>query len=121
MRIAVAVHGSPYSSEAAKSALRFVKAAAAQDHEIYRVFFYHDAVLLACGAGNRSLQEDWQAFADQHGSELAVCVSAAERRSLGTSVHDGGVAATAPHFELVGLGQLIDAAISADRLVTFSA
>lgn len=97
------------------AAQRFAEAVLNAGHGIGRVFFYKDAVVV----GNRfvpaesSLREGWCELARRGGFELAVCIAAAERRGVvdGKSVADG--------FGIVGLGQLVDAMESGDRLVTF--
>ena len=51
---AIAVHGAPYGSQAADSALRFARAALAAGHRIERVFFYHDGVYTASALASGS-------------------------------------------------------------------
>ena len=75
--------------------------------------------------GRRVLRQRWAELASAHDVELVLCIASAVRRGLldateaarherqGPSIHPG--------FELAGLGQLIDAAAGADRLVTFGA
>lgn len=128
MRFALVVLGAPYASEAGFSALRFARAALASGHGIYRVFFYADGVYCAqqgrpAAEGAPDLTAGWQAFAKQHAVELAVCVGASARRGIQDEKTAQGLTSNqpAPGFEITGLGQLIDAAIHADRLVTFGA
>ena len=130
MRLAIAVHGAPYSSQAARSALRFARAAIAADHTIHRVFFYHDGVHSASllnvpPQDEPSPQAGWRELAEAHQVELAVCIAASLKRGIvdadeaaryelpGSNVH--------PAFVIVGLGQLIEAIGSSDRFVTFAA
>lgn len=120
MQFALVVLGAPYASEAGFSALRFAKAALANGHDVYRVFFYADGVYCAQqgsppAEGAPDLVAGWQAFAKSHPVELRVCVGASGRRGIQASGQ------LASGFEIAGLGQLIDAAITADRLVTFGA
>ena len=51
-------------------------------------------------------------MAENHGVELIVCVAAAMRRGINDDLLEAG-------FQISGLGQLIEAGIEADRLVTF--
>jgi tRNA 2-thiouridine synthesizing protein D len=54
----------------------------------------------------------WSKLAEEHGVDLVVCVAAALRRGIKDEV-------LAPGFRISGLGQLVEAGIEADRLVTF--
>jgi tRNA 2-thiouridine synthesizing protein D len=130
MIISITVHGRPVSSQSARSALRFAKAAAAGDHELYRVFFYHDAVHLAdtnvvTPQDESALLDEWLAFADEVEIELAVCIAACLKRGIINEEererYDRAAANAHPSFAVVGLGQLIEAAMVSDRLITFAA
>ena len=130
VKIAIAVYGAPYSSQASSSALRFAETAVAMGHSIVRVFFYHDAVHVAndfivAPQDEVDVAASWVELAQRTGTELAVCVAA----SLKRGVVDAAEAARqekargdlrAP-FRIVGLGQLIEAVGESDRLVTFAA
>lgn len=121
MIFSIAVSGSPQATEAPRSALAFARAAAARGHSIHRVFFYGDGVAIASsiGANNKdTLARDWLSFAEASQTELAVCVAAAERRGIAPadSAEEGAAA-----FNFVGLGQLAEAAIVSDRVLTFPA
>lgn len=130
MQIALAVYGAPQSSQASHSALRFAQAAVAAGHEVSRVFFYQDGVLGATTLAappqdEHDPHEEWRKFAALSGAELVVCVASALRRGIldeteATRYEKTG-ASLGPPFAISGLGQLIDAAIEADRLVTFGA
>lgn len=112
------------------SALRFARAAVAAGHKISRVFFYQDGVysgntFAAPPQDEENVVEGWQAFAGQHGSELIVCVASALRRGVvdqsEADRYEKQGANLAEPFQIAGLGQLIDSALEADRLVTFGA
>jgi len=130
MRISIAVHGAPYSTEAPFTALRFARAALAAGHDIQRVFFYHDGIHTASALtvppqDEASPVPAWVELAELNGIELAVCIAAALKRGVvdadeqrryelpGYNVH--------PAFAIVGLGQLLEAIGSSDRFVTFAA
>lgn len=130
MKFALTVHGAPYASEASGSALRFARAATDAGHSIVRVFFYHDGVTLANGSivppqDEQDLSKAWATLARERSFELAVCIAASLKRGIIDEAERqryGVPAATlASGFEIVGLGQLIDAVLDADRLVTFAA
>ena len=130
MIISLAVHGGPYGSSSARSALQFSRAALSRGHELYRVFFYHDGVraadtLSVTPQDEESLVTQWAALHLDHGVELAVCIAAALKRGVlneeERARYDRSAANLHPAFEIVGLGQLIDATITSDRFVTFGA
>ncbi|MYD45595.1 MAG: sulfurtransferase complex subunit TusD [Gammaproteobacteria bacterium] len=118
--ISLLVQGSPFSSHACEQALEFAKATIRNQHKLYRVFFYKDAVLIAnrshkVPSDESNIQHEWIEFASQQNIQLCVCVGACERRGVnnqqGTDSREG--------FEIVGLGQLTEAMFESDRLVTF--
>lgn len=129
MKIALAVHGAPYSSQASDTALRFARAALTAGHQIPRVFFYHDGVHAASALAvppqdEPSPQEGWAELAEAHGVELAVCIAAALKRGVVNAEEQARYELSAsnlhPAFAIVGLGQLVDAVLNTDRLVTFA-
>lgn len=130
MRFAIAIYGAPASSLSAESALRFAESALAAGHEIHRVFFYHDGVyaanaLAVAPQDERDVGARWATLAERHGFELGVCVAAALRRGVIDAAeadrYERPASNLRPPFRILGLGQLIEAAVEADRLVTFPA
>lgn len=130
MIISLAIHGHPSSSSSARSALRFLEAAVAAGHEVYRVFFYHEAVELAdrnvvLPQDESPLLDSWVELAERHQVQLAICIAAALRRGVLNEEerdrYERPAANAHPAFEVVGLGQLIDAVVQSDRFVTFAA
>jgi tRNA 2-thiouridine synthesizing protein D len=130
MNIAIVVHGDGAGGESPFAALRFARAVLAKGHRIHRVFFYHGGVNLANALAVQpqdelDIADEWAKFADTNGIELAVCVAAALRR--GILGHDDAerysrpAASVKAPFQIVGLGQMIEAAIEADRFITFAA
>ncbi|HKI74906.1 MAG TPA: sulfurtransferase complex subunit TusD [Pseudomonadales bacterium] len=130
MKFAIVVHGAPYASGSSWSALHFARAVIRSGHEIYRVFFYHDAVytasaLMAPPQDELDVHGQWVDLSKQHTVELVVCIASSLRRGMldeteadryekpGHNLDDA--------FVISGLGQLIDAGLNADRLVTFGA
>lgn len=128
MKFSVLINEGPYTHQASDSAYQFTKAALEKGHEIFRVFFYHDGVNNATDytvppQDDRNLQVLWSELAEKHELDLVVCIAAAQRRGIldeneqkrqGKSGNN-----IAPGFRISGLGQLIEAGIQSDRLVTF--
>ena len=128
MRYALLVLEAPHARGASHGALRFARAAVDRGHTVHRVFFYGDGVhngssLATPPQDEQDLVGEWRNFALTNGIELAVCVAAALRRGvLDDNERDRYERAAAnldPAFVLTGLGQLAEAALEADRIVTF--
>ena len=117
MKFTLMVSEGPYTHQASDTAYQFAAAAIAKGHEVFRVFFYHDGVynstkLTEPPQDDRHIVQRWQKLASEHKIDLVVCVAAALRRGI----KDENLA---PGFRISGLGQLVEAGIEADRLVTF--
>lgn len=122
------IQSSPDNPSVSSSALAFAKALLQRNHSIYRVFFYGEAVLLA---GNipvlpqdePDLYKAWREFIEQHKLDAVVCVAAAVKRGLLNAAerarYEKPAATLADTYELSGLGQLIDASVRSDKLITF--
>lgn len=130
MKFAIVVHGAPYASESSWSALHFAKAVLEAGHQLYRVFFYHDGVyngnaLMAPPQDELDLRGEWSEFARQNQLELMVCIASSLRRGMLDATeatrYEKPAHNLAAEFEVAGLGQLIDAGLNADRVVTFGA
>ena len=128
VKLAIAVYGAPTSSEAPYSALRFARAARERGHEVLRVFFYYEAVAIANALvvppqGERDIGAEWSAFGREHGVELVACIAASLRRGIVDSTEAARYGLAAHNlrepFMLLGLGQFIEMAANADRIVTF--
>ena len=128
MKFGLLVNEGPYTHQAADSAYAFAQAAIEKGHEVFRVFFYHDGVnngtrLMTPPQDDRHVQRRWSDLADEHGVDLVVCVAAAQRRGIcdADEARRNGKDAEniAPGFRISGLGQLVEAAIECDRMVTF--
>jgi tRNA 2-thiouridine synthesizing protein D len=128
MRFAIQINASPYHSNTGHSAYQFIKAALAQGHEVFRVFFYHEGIYHAFKHNTPpddelQLTSCWSELAKQHQVDLVVCLSAAQRRGLLCTdeaqrqhKQDDELAAG---FRIGGLGQWVDALIEADRVIVF--
>lgn len=128
MIFSVSVLSAPYADQAAFSAYKFVEASLHNGHEVRRVFFYGEGVLNANHLNTPpqdeiDLYEAWKTLASSHQVELIVCIASALRRGVldqneAQRYEKNGSSMQAP-FILSGLGQLMDAAIESDRLITF--
>lgn len=128
MKLSVLINEGPYQHQASDTALQFTKAALEKGHEIFRVFFYNDGVnngtrYTIPPQDDRNLQVSWSELAEKHELDLVVCIAAAQRRGIldeneaKRQGKDGDN--IAPGFRISGLGQLVEAGIQSDRLVTF--
>ncbi len=127
MRFAIAVF-SPAHAPSSRRALRFAEAALAGGHQIERLFFYQDGVHSA--SGNIVAPQDeldsaaqWRQFITEHRLDAVVCIAAALRRGVldaaQASRYQRDAANLPAPWVLSGLGQLHEAAQSADRLICF--
>ena len=117
MLFAVTINEGPYQHQASDSAYLFCRMVLEKGHELRRVFFYNDGVNNASSLtepplDDRNIVNRWSKLAAEHKVDLVVCVAAALRRGI----RDENLAAG---FRISGLGQLVEAGIEADRLVTF--
>jgi tRNA 2-thiouridine synthesizing protein D len=128
MIFSLAIYAAPYSSQASDTAYRFATALIANEHQLYRVFFYHDGVhnssaLITPPQDEINLPLKWQQLSKDHNVDLIVCVAAALKRGvLGepeAKRYDKSTHNLHQNFEISGLGQLIDAAVISDKLITF--
>ncbi|QJD30087.1 sulfurtransferase complex subunit TusD [Methylococcus geothermalis] len=123
MKFVIQINASPREAQAANTAYQFIKAALANGHAILLVFFYYDGVCnaqVSSFAGEDDPAARWSSLAREHGLDLVLCVSAAQRRGLvSTEGRDEGY--LAPGFRVGGLGQWVDACLKAERALTFAA
>ncbi len=128
MKYAIQVNAAPYASQAGISAYRFIRSALQQNHQILQVFFYQEGI--AHGLRYALPPDDeinlpacWSALAKSHHIDLLICISAAQRRGLlcadearrqGASDDD-----LADGFRIGGLGQWLEASLTADRVIVF--
>lgn len=128
MKFSLLILGAPYSSQSIHTALRFSMAAIESGHHIYRVFFYHDGVgcanqLITPAQDESNIPEQWQLLSHQHQVDLVVCVASALKRGILDETeaerYEKNVNNLAAEFDISGLGQLIDASLHSDRVITF--
>lgn len=118
MRFALLVNAAA-DSTAALTALHTARALTAHpDHQLYRLFFYRDAVHLAnrfawrADGDQANAAQQWQQWLANNPVDAAVCVGAAQRRGVVPDTLADG-------FSLAGLGQWADALINSDRVIQF--
>jgi len=130
VKFSIQINEGPYQHQASDSAYQFAKAALAKGHELFRVFFYHDGVnnatrLAIPPQDDRNITQLWTELQKQYNLDLVVCIAAAQRRGLidEDEMKRQGKDANniAEGFRISGLGQLIEAGIESDHLVTFGA
>jgi tRNA 2-thiouridine synthesizing protein D len=128
LKFAIIVNEGPYTHQASDTAYQFTRAALAAGHEVIRVFFYHDGVnngtrMTTPPQDERHIVNRWSELGSQHSLDLVVCVAAAQRRGIldadEAKRHGKDGDNLAAGFRISGLGQLIEAGIEADRLVSF--
>lgn len=128
MSISILVLGAPFESQACFSAYRYAKAALETNTTLDRVFFYqsgvHTASNLSCTPRDEfNLYSAWQDLKHSYDLDLVVCIAAAARRGVidqsEQKRHDKENHNMSGCFELSGLGQLIEAIATSDKLITF--
>lgn len=109
----------PEAVNAHANAVGFAEAALQQQHHIQSVFFFQQGVNIANHAADWPADEwqpadAWLALAKQHGLDLVLCSAAAQRRGI-----DEEAETLRAGFRIGGLGELVTASISSDRLMQF--
>lgn len=128
MEFSLLVRTGPVAGETATTALGFAQAAIASGHRVRRVFFQGDGVynasrLLVPPQGQPDISEGWARLAQDHEVDLVVCVASALQRGMLDATEADRYERDASNlragFNISGLGQLVDAALTSDRLLTF--
>ena len=128
MKFSLLVLGAPYSTQSVGTALRYANAVIDKGHQLYRVFFYHDAVntaneLITPPQDDINLPLQWQQLAEQHQIDLVVCIASALKRGTINQTeserYEKRTHNLLPGFDISGLGQLVEAMVESDRLVSF--
>ncbi len=128
MKYAIQVNASPNQSHSGYAAYQFIQSAIKNNHEVFRVFFYHEGIYHAFRYSTPpedelQMTKLWSELANQYGIDLVVCISAAQRRGLldadeakrqGKKDLD-----IAEGFRISGLGQLLEAVLISDRFIEF--
>jgi tRNA 2-thiouridine synthesizing protein D len=128
VKYTIQVNSSPTDSISGNSAYQFIKSALEMKHEIFRVFFYQEGIYHAFKYSTLpddelKITENWSTLACEHGVDLVVCISAAQRRGLLSSDEakrqDKLDNDLADGFRISGLGQLLEGMLVADRFIEF--
>lgn len=122
------VVSSPASGQCAMTAARFAQAVLARGHSINRVFFLDAGTSTGSATAVFPQDEDdrlapWIELAERDKVELILCISSAIKYGMLDETearrYERAAATVHPAFTISGLGQLVDAASAADRLITF--
>lgn len=122
------VLSSPTSGHGSFTALNFAKAVINRSHQIHRVFFLDEGTMAGASCSVTPQDEvnptqQWADLAEKEGIELVLCVSSALKRGLldasEAQRYEKSTETVHPSFQISGLGQLIDASVTSDRLMTF--
>ncbi|BFM11609.1 sulfurtransferase complex subunit TusD [Simiduia litorea] len=116
------------SQSGCESAYQFACALVAAGHRVSRIFFYGDGVYQASllqqpPQGSNPIHQRWAKFSKEHNTDLVVCIAAALKRGVcdhqEAQRYNLPASNLAPGFCLSGLGQLVDASVNTDRVITF--
>lgn len=128
MIFSLAIYSS-LSAQSQDSAYQFAHALLSQGHQLYRVFFYHDGAYqgsaLPCPPQDETDHTArWQALAKTYNIDLVICIAAGLRRGIldqrEAQRYEKAQFNLADGFTLSGLGQLVEATVQSDRLITFA-
>lgn len=128
MSLSILVLGAPFESQACYTAYRYAKAALEMNTAVDRIFFYqssvHTASTLSCTPRDEfDLYAAWQQLKQTYNLDLVVCIAAAARRGVIDNSeqkrHDKIAHNMSSCFELSGLGQLVEAIATSEKLITF--
>ena len=122
------VLSSPSSGHCVATAAEFAQCVIARGHSIHRIFFldagtYTGAAATVLPQDEADRIQPWINLAEQHAVELIVCISSALKRGILDATeaerYDKPGATLHPAFSISGLGQLVDACVNSDRMITF--
>ena len=128
MKFSLLITGAPYSSPASVTALKFAQALIRNDHDIYRLFFFGDGVLHGNSLSvvpqdESNLVDKWQELIRNSEADAVVCVTSALKQGVldaqEAQRHSKPASNLPDGFTIGGLGLLVDAIDSSDRLVSF--
>ena len=123
MIFTITVLGGPSDSQANLHALKFAQSVIQTGHNVNLVFFFHEGVSIALDNREPSQEEfdyksAWREFSTEYNVKLRVCVSSGSRR--GVVKNETNSSTLAEGFELVGLGQMVEAISSGDKYIEFA-
>lgn len=115
MLFSVLVNAPPQSS-AANAALQFCESLCKQGKTPFRVFFVSFGVLNASKIGKQS--NSWSKLIEKYHLDACCCVNSCVEHKLASSQGKSNTKMN-ESFKLAGLGQLVEAEVKSDRLITF--
>lgn len=127
MKFVVVIHASPCSS-GSKTALEFCRAALISGHHLPLIFFYRDGVhnltrLNIVQSNELDLPRQWDDLISCYGLKAIACASSALKRGVIDEKEaqrwDRNAANLTSNALIGGLGQLVDACETADRILNF--
>jgi tRNA 2-thiouridine synthesizing protein D len=128
VKFSIVVYAAPYSIQASESALRFTQTLLESGHEVYRLFFFSDGVhntsrLAVAAQDEINIPERWDELISRYELDSVACVTSAIKRGIVDSKeaqrHELDADSIRSSSEIGGLGQLIDATLNSDRVVSF--
>lgn len=130
MLFSLVINSGPHSLHGGTSynALQYAQALVRNQHKIHRLFFYGDGVYnlnaqAISPQGEFDLAAAWSTFINENNIDSVVCIAAAARRGVldenESKRHNKAAPNLLGNSELSGLGQLIEAAATSDRVITF--
>ena len=128
MIFSIVVYGAPVDSCASRTALKFAQAVISNEHQLYRVFFYNQAAYHGSShvlppQDESNIHDEWQSFSQDHDIDMVICVASGLRRGI-VSQEEAQRNQLSSHnliqpYDLSGLGQLVEAMMVSDRVMTF--
>jgi tRNA 2-thiouridine synthesizing protein D len=128
VKFSIIVYAAPASSQAASTALQFVKTLLHEGHDIYRLFFFSDGVhntnrLVVAPQDEMNLPREWHRLISNYEIDSVACVSSAIKRGIlneqEAKRHELDSSTLLDSSEIAGLGQMVDAMVNSDRIVHF--
>lgn len=122
--LALFIQHSAFSGVYQERALSFLQAWLKENKPVARVFFYQDGVLTAnIGLqNNQSVANQFIALSIEHKFPLQVCIASANRRGIideAQAKKQNTRSTLNKAFELVGLGELAEAGLNNEKIVSF--
>ena len=123
------IHSSPHETEIFITAADFAKQLLESGHKLDRIFLYKDAVQAAIDTqipqqGQQRPIDSLLTLKENHAINIQACIANSTRRGLLNyseanryEKHTNLI----PEVELVGLGEMTEACINSDRVITFAA
>lgn len=128
MKFTLVLLTGPNNYQSSHTAIEFARAAIKKGHQIYRVFFaaegvLHGSLLNTPPQDEVNLAHEWQQLIEQHNIDAVVCVSASLKQGILNPQESQRYQKPSHNLSdamtLSGLGQLIDATVNCDRVITF--